>query len=84
MSTLTPHPSTLTNRHSLRLGLLILLVVGSVFGVSLGLMFYQTRKFVNQAAERRAMQELGETVAPAEDPFLKLYAIFDKMQGFTP
>ena len=67
MSTLTPHPSTLTNRLSLRLGLLILLVVGSVFGVSLGLMFYQTRKFVNQAAERRAMQELGETVKRITD-----------------
>ena len=36
------------------------------------------------AADGKTVQELGETVAPAEDPFLKLYEIFDKMQGFTP
>ena len=33
-------------------------------------------------ADGRTLLELGEEVRPAEDPFLKLYEILDKMQGF--
>ena len=47
---------------SLRLGLLILLVAGSVLGVTMGLLFIQTKHYVHQAAEDHAMQVLDETV----------------------
>ena len=47
---------------SLRLGLLILLVVGSVFGVTLGLLFYQTKQYVRQVAINHATGVLDETV----------------------
>lgn len=47
---------------SLRLGLLILLIVGCVFGVTLGLLFYHTKQYVRQAAENHATQVLNETV----------------------
>ena len=42
---------------SLRLGLLILLIVGCVFGVTLGLLFYHTKQYVRQAAENHASTE---------------------------
>ena len=47
---------------SLRLGLLILVVVGGVFGVSLGLLFYQTKQKVEEEAVRHATLVLDETV----------------------
>ncbi len=47
---------------SLRLGLLILLIVGCVFGVTLGLLFYQTKQYVRQAAVNQATDVLDETV----------------------
>ena len=47
---------------SLRLGLLILVVVGGVFVLSLGLLFRQTKLFLRQAAERHALEVLDETV----------------------
>jgi len=47
---------------SLRLGLLILVVVGGVFVLSLGLLFRQTKHFLRQAAERHALQVLDETI----------------------
>ena len=47
---------------SLRLGLLILVVVGGVFGVSLGLLFYQTKQKVKEEAVRHATLVLDETV----------------------
>ena len=51
---------------SLRLGLIILLIVGGVLGVSLSILFYQTKQRVNQEAERHATQVLGETVQRIE------------------
>ena len=51
---------------SLRLGLIILLIVGGVLGVSLSVLFYQTKQRVNQEAERHATQVLGETVQRIE------------------
>lgn len=47
---------------SLRLGLLILVIVGCVFGVTLVLLFYQTKQYVRQAAVNHATQVLDETV----------------------
>lgn len=47
---------------SLRLGLLILVVVGGVFAVALGLLFHHTKQFLREAAERHAMQVLEETM----------------------
>ena len=35
-----------------------------------------------KSTDGRMLLELGEEVRPAEDPFLKLYGILDKMQGF--
>ena len=35
------------------------------------------------SADGRTLLELGEEVRPVQDPFLKLYEIFDKMQGFA-
>ena len=52
---------------SLRLGLLILLVAGSVLGVTMGLLFIQTKHYVHQAAEDHAMQVLDETVTDISD-----------------
>jgi sigma-B regulation protein RsbU (phosphoserine phosphatase) len=51
---------------SLRLGLIILLIVGGVLGVSLSVLFYQTKQRVTQVAERHATQLLGETVQRIE------------------
>lgn len=51
---------------SLRLGLIIILIVGGVLGVSLSVLFYQTKQRVNRVAERRATQVLGETVHQIE------------------
>jgi len=47
---------------SLRLGLLILLVVGCVLGVTMGLLFLKTKHYVHRAAVEHAMQVLDETV----------------------
>lgn len=47
---------------SLRLGLLILVVVGGIFGISLGLLFYQTKQKVEEEAVRHATLVLDETV----------------------
>ncbi len=47
---------------TLRLGLIILEIVGVVFGVSLGILFHQTKLYVRHAAESHAMQVLDQTV----------------------
>ena len=51
---------------SLRLGLIIILIVGGVLGVSLSVLFYQTKQRVNRVAEHRATQVLGGTVRQIE------------------
>lgn len=48
---------------SLRLGLLILVVVSGVFGISFSLLFLQINKYVRQAAERQAMEVLDQTIS---------------------
>ncbi len=50
-----------------RLGLLILLVVALVLGVSLGLLFYRSKLYVQQAAYHRASEVLDETVLHIKD-----------------
>ena len=47
---------------SLRLGLLILLVVGGVFCVSLSYLFYESKRQGTEEAVHRATQALDETV----------------------
>lgn len=55
--------TTYTQQHlSLRLGLLILLVVGGVFCVSLSYLFYESKRQVTEEAVHRATQALDETV----------------------
>lgn len=54
--------SYISQHLSLRMGLLILLAVGSMFGVSLGVMFFGSRKYVQQVAFNRASQALDQTV----------------------
>jgi len=58
------HLITYIQQHlSLRLGLTILLIVGCVFGVSLSILFYQSRYQVSQVAVSHAEEALDETVA---------------------
>ncbi|MBO4718449.1 MAG: HAMP domain-containing protein [Prevotella sp.] len=61
---------------SLRLGLLILLVVGGVFCVSLSILFYESKQQVRQDAVHRATQALDETV-------LHISAIMDQTEEAT-
>ena len=52
---------------SLRLGLLISAIVAGVFGVSMGLLFYDTKQYVRKAAVRHATQVLNQTVISISD-----------------
>ena len=47
---------------SLRLGLLILFVVGTVFSLSLGVLFYRSKQYIQRAAYHQAFETLNETV----------------------
>ena len=61
---------------SLRLGLLILTVVGSVFGVAFGYLFYQSKQYVQHVATVHAMEELDHTVG-------RISGIMDRAEGAT-
>ena len=61
---------------SLRLGLLILFVVGTVFSLSLGVLFYRSKQYIQRAAYHQAFETLNETVQ-------HITAIMDKTEKET-
>ena len=65
---------------SLRLGLLILVVVGIVFSASFGLLFYHSRQYVKKAAYRHASEVLSQTVHNITAIMVRTEAVTAKME----